>query len=142
MSVTETAIKRPSLIIVLFTALILGGLFSYTQLDYELLPDMSMPMLNITTTYPGAAPIDVEQTVTKSIEGVLSSINGINKITSLSMVVGLFPVALASGAGSEWKNSLAWVLMWGLVSSLILTVYLVPVVYAAVDKLKEKFNLT
>src|SRR5690625_3426693 len=85
MRVTETAIKRPSLIIVLFTALILGGLFSYTQLDYELLPDMSLPTLNITTTYPGAAPIDVEQTVTKSVEGVLSSISGINTITSRSM---------------------------------------------------------
>src|SRR5699024_12190438 len=85
MSVTETAIKRPTLIIVLFTALILGGLFSYTKLNYELLPDMSMPTLNTTTTYPGAAPIDVEQTVTKSVEDVLSSISGINQITSRSM---------------------------------------------------------
>src|SRR5699024_439563 len=61
-------------------------------------------------------------------------------MTTLSMVVGLFPVALAAGAGSAWKNSLAWVLIGGLTSSLILTVYLVPVVYAAVDKLKAKFR--
>lgn len=85
MKVTETAIKRPSLIIVLFTALILGGIFSYSKMKYELLPDMSSPTLNIITPYPGAAPIDVEQTVTKSVEGVLSSISGINKITSQSM---------------------------------------------------------
>src|SRR5699024_3876415 len=85
MRITETANKSPSLIIVVFTALILGGLFSYTQLNYELLPDMSMPTLNITTTYPGAAPIDVEQTVTKSVEDVLSSISGINQIKSRSM---------------------------------------------------------
>jgi len=85
MRVTETAIKRPSLIIVIFTALILGGIFSYSKLNYELVPDMSMPTLNITTIYPGAAPTDVEQSVTKGVEGVLSSISGINSITSQSM---------------------------------------------------------
>src|SRR5699024_4585660 len=85
MRVTETAIKRPSLIIVIFTALILGGIFSYSKLNYELVPDMSMTTLNITTIYPGAAPTDVEQSVTKGVEGVLSSISGINSITSQSM---------------------------------------------------------
>ncbi|MBK9194868.1 MAG: efflux RND transporter permease subunit [Flavobacteriales bacterium] len=39
---------------------------------------------------------------------------------------------------SEWKNGLAWVIIVGLPSSLLLTVFLVPVVYYAVDALKEQ----
>lgn len=59
-------------------------------------------------------------------------------MTSLSMIIGMLPIALATGTGSEWKNGLAWVIIGGLTSSMILTVYLVPVVYAIVDGIKEK----
>ena len=41
MTITELSIKRPSFIIVIFTILIGGGLISYNQLSYELLPDFS-----------------------------------------------------------------------------------------------------
>jgi HAE1 family hydrophobic/amphiphilic exporter-1 len=60
-------------------------------------------------------------------------------MTTLSMVFGMLPIALASGTASEWKNGLAWVIIGGLLSSLILTVYLVPVVYYVVDSIKERF---
>jgi len=59
-------------------------------------------------------------------------------MTTLSMVIGMLPIALAKGTASEWKNGLAWVIIGGLLSSLILTVYLVPMVYYVVDSLKEK----
>lgn len=62
-------------------------------------------------------------------------------MTTLSMVIGMLPIALATGSAAEWKNGLAWVIIGGLMSSLILTVYLVPVVYAAVDGIKAKYNL-
>ena len=61
-------------------------------------------------------------------------------MTTLAMAIGMLPIALAQGTASEWKNGLAWVIIGGLLSSLILTVYLVPVVYSAVDSVKEKFN--
>ena len=61
-------------------------------------------------------------------------------MTTLSMVIGMLPIALAKGTASEWKNGLAWVIIGGLLSSLILTVYLVPMVYYVVDCLKEKFT--
>lgn len=85
MSITEIAIKRPSLIIVIFAVLIGGGLFCYNKLNYELMPDMSQPTLIISTSYPGASPSNVEQTVTKKIEDVLSGIDRIKNITSQSM---------------------------------------------------------
>lgn len=61
-------------------------------------------------------------------------------MTTLAMVIGMLPIALASGTASEWKNGLAWVIIGGLSSSLILTVYVVPMVYYWVDSAKEKFN--
>ena len=61
-------------------------------------------------------------------------------MTTLAMAIGMMPIALAQGTASEWKNGLAWVIIGGLLSSLILTVFLVPVVYYAVDSVKEKFS--
>lgn len=61
-------------------------------------------------------------------------------MTTLSMVIGMLPIALASGTASEWKNGLAWVIIGGLLSSLILTVFLVPVVYYVVDSIKERWE--
>jgi hydrophobic/amphiphilic exporter-1 (mainly G- bacteria), HAE1 family len=61
-------------------------------------------------------------------------------MTTLSMVIGMLPIALATGSAAEWKNGLAWVIIGGLLSSLILTVFLVPVIYYLIDRLKAKFN--
>jgi HAE1 family hydrophobic/amphiphilic exporter-1 len=56
MKLAEISIKRPSLVIVLFTILILGGLFSYSQLGYELIPFEQ----NVHGQYPGASPSEVK----------------------------------------------------------------------------------
>ncbi len=63
-------------------------------------------------------------------------------MTTLSMVIGMLPIAMATGTAAEWKNGLAWVIIGGLLSSLILTVFLVPMVYYLVDTAKEKLNRT
>ncbi len=61
-------------------------------------------------------------------------------MTTLAMTIGMLPIALAKGTASEWKNGLAWVIIGGLLSSLILTVFLVPMVYYLVDRVKEKIG--
>ncbi|MBX2887951.1 MAG: efflux RND transporter permease subunit [Ferruginibacter sp.] len=61
-------------------------------------------------------------------------------MTTLSMAIGMLPIALATGTSAEWKNGLAWVIIGGLISSLILTIFLVPLVYFVVDNVKEKFK--
>jgi len=61
-------------------------------------------------------------------------------MTTLAMAIGMLPIALAQGTASEWKNGLAWVIIGGLLSSMILTVYLVPMVYDVVDTLKGKLT--
>ena len=85
MTLTELSIKRPSFIIVIFTILIGGGLISYNQLSYELLPDFSPPILTVTTTYPGASPATVESQVSKPLEDALSGLENISEVTAFSL---------------------------------------------------------
>jgi len=85
MTLTELSIKRPSFIIVIFSILIGGGLISYNQLSYELLPDFSPPILTVTTTYPGASPATVESQVTKPLEDALSGLENIVEVTAFSL---------------------------------------------------------
>ena len=59
-------------------------------------------------------------------------------MTTLVMVFGMLPIAMARGTASEWKNGLAWVIIGGLISSLVLTVFVVPMVYYVVDRIIEK----
>jgi HAE1 family hydrophobic/amphiphilic exporter-1 len=92
MKITDISIKRPSLVIVVFTALTLMGLLSYFSLGYELLPKFTSNVVSISTIYPGASPNEVESTVTKKIEDAVSSMENIKKINassyeSLSVVI-------------------------------------------------------
>jgi len=61
-------------------------------------------------------------------------------MTTLALVVGMVPIALAKGAGAEWKNGLAWALIGGLLSSMVLTLFIVPVLYQVVDNIKDFFS--
>ncbi len=54
-------------------------------------------------------------------------------MTTLTMIFGMLPIALSTASGSEWKSGLAWALIGGLTSSLLLTLVVVPVVYMKVD---------
>ncbi|HSP89149.1 MAG TPA: efflux RND transporter permease subunit, partial [Ignavibacteriaceae bacterium] len=84
MTITELSIKRPTLIVVIFSALIVLGLYSYTQLDYELLPKMNSPWITVTTVYPGASPNEVETSVSKPIEDAISGVDQLKSLISTS----------------------------------------------------------
>ncbi len=84
MKLVEVSIKRPSLVIVMLVLLILGGLFSYTQLNYELIPKMEVKVVTVATVYPGASPAEVENTVSRKIEDAVSSLENIKKIQTKS----------------------------------------------------------
>ncbi|GGH53423.1 efflux RND transporter permease subunit [Dyadobacter endophyticus] len=59
-------------------------------------------------------------------------------MTTIAMIAGMLPIALASGDGAEVKNGMAWVIIGGLTSSLLLTLFLVPSAYYVVDRIKER----
>src|ERR1700752_1935721 len=84
MSLTALSIKRPTLIVVIFTVLGLLGVASYFSIGYELLPKMSKQVITISTSYPGAAPSEVENSVTKKVEDAISSLEKLDNIKSRS----------------------------------------------------------
>jgi len=84
MSITEIVIKRPTLVVVVFSVLAILGITSYTKLNYELIPKLSFPALSVVTSYPGASANEVESSVTKKLEDALSSLENVNSIKSTS----------------------------------------------------------
>ncbi|GGB77289.1 efflux RND transporter permease subunit [Dyadobacter sediminis] len=84
MSVTEVAVKRPLLILTVFIVLILFGALSYKELSYNLLPKFEANVISVATTYPGASADEVETNVTKRVEDALSSLEGLDRMTSTS----------------------------------------------------------
>jgi HAE1 family hydrophobic/amphiphilic exporter-1 len=84
MSVSEIAVKRPLLVLTIFTVLILFGALSYQQLSYNLLPKFEANVISVVTTYRGASADEVETNVTKRIEEALSALEGLDRMTSTS----------------------------------------------------------
>jgi HAE1 family hydrophobic/amphiphilic exporter-1 len=84
MTVTQIAVKRPTLVVVIFSVLGLLGIYCYSLLNYELFPKMDMPMVIVMTIYPGASVYEVENGVTRRIEDALSSLENTKNIRSIS----------------------------------------------------------
>ena len=84
MDLIKLSIKRPSVLIVMLTLLLLGGFYSYKLLNYELIPKFEVNVVTISTIYPGASPSEIESTVTKKIEDGVSALENIKKIQSYS----------------------------------------------------------
>jgi HAE1 family hydrophobic/amphiphilic exporter-1 len=61
-------------------------------------------------------------------------------MTTFAMIFGMLPIALASGDGAEIKNAMAWVIIGGLTSSMILTLIVVPCVYYIFHSALEKYT--
>lgn len=92
MKLAKVSIQRPSLVIVFLAALLIGGLFSYKQLSYELVPNIEVKVVTISTIYPGASPSEVENSVSRKIEDAVAALEGIKNIQtksfeSLSVVI-------------------------------------------------------
>src|SRR5690606_30851976 len=102
MKIAEISIKRPTLVVVLFTILTLGGIFSYTQLGYELIPKFEVNVVTVTTMYPGASPSEAENTVTRHIEDAISTMENIKKIESKSFEsLSLVMITLTEKANAD-----------------------------------------
>lgn len=61
-------------------------------------------------------------------------------MTTLAMILGMLPIAIASGAASEIKNGMAWVIIGGLTSSMILTLFVVPGMYLIIENLIQRIS--
>ncbi len=84
MNLPKTAIKRPIATLMVICIMLILGLVSFTSLPLDLLPEFEFPIAAIITSYKGAAPQEVENMVTKPLEEVLATVQGVENITSIS----------------------------------------------------------
>ncbi len=69
----------------LMIGLLLFGIIGFSNLPLNLMPDAEIPYITIQTIYPGAAPQQIEDLITKKIEDEVSQISLLNSITSYSL---------------------------------------------------------
>src|SRR5258706_10302194 len=84
MWITKTSINQPVFATMVMVALCVLGLFSYNALRVERMPDITVPFVFIQFQYPGASPEAVENDVTKPVEEVVNTVNGVKIIRSNS----------------------------------------------------------
>ena len=81
---TELALRRSSVTVLIIILLLVGGVFTYRSLQVELFPEIEFPLVTISTFYPSANPEAVARDVTAPIEAAISGVNGIDSIQSVS----------------------------------------------------------
>ncbi|MEK7782769.1 MAG: efflux RND transporter permease subunit, partial [Candidatus Binatota bacterium] len=84
MNLADTCIKRPVFATMLILALVVLGLFSYAELGVDLYPNVDLPTVTITTTLKGASVEEMETSVTKPIEEIINTIDGIDELRSVT----------------------------------------------------------
>ena len=84
MSIFEGAVKRPIMTALCFIAVVIFGIFSFSKLPIDLLPDIESNTIMVMTSYPGASASDIENNVTRPLENTLNSVEHLKHITSKS----------------------------------------------------------
>lgn len=81
-NISAWSIRNPVTPLVLFFALLLAGMVSFSRMDINNNPDVSFPMVSVVVNQPGAAPTELETQVTQRIEAAVRGISGVDEITS------------------------------------------------------------
>ncbi len=84
MKIVKFSINRPVSISMFTVAAIIFGFISYTKLNLNLLPKISYPTLTILTEYPGTAPSEIENIISKPIEETCGVVDNVVRISSVS----------------------------------------------------------
>ncbi len=84
MSIYKNAVNKPITTVMIFTAIVVMGIYSLVQIPVDLYPEMNPPFISVMTTYPGANASDIETNVTRTIEDALNSVDDLKEITSTS----------------------------------------------------------
>lgn len=100
MSLTNTVVRRPTTIIIIYILLTVLALVVYPNLSVELFPEMDLPMVIVYSSYRGASPETMESRVTKLIESAVSNVGGIKQISSTSSE-GISMVMLEFAYGTD-----------------------------------------
>ncbi len=105
MSIIETSVKKPVAMSMLLSIVMAIGVVASLRLPVDFLPDIETPVLTISTDYTGAGPEEVEVSVTRPLESVLSTVENLDEITSTSME-GNSAVRLEFAWGSDLDQAM------------------------------------
>ncbi|MBN1237410.1 MAG: efflux RND transporter permease subunit, partial [Gammaproteobacteria bacterium] len=84
MKLIDIATRRRVTILMFTVAVLLFGLVSLSRLPVNLLPDLSYPTLTVRTEYPGAAPAEIENLLSRPIEEAVGVVRGVRVVRSVS----------------------------------------------------------
>jgi hydrophobic/amphiphilic exporter-1 (mainly G- bacteria), HAE1 family len=84
MSIYKTAVNKPITTLMIFTAVIVMGIYSLIYIPVDLYPEMDPPFISVMTTYPGANASDIETNVTRPLEDAFNTVDNLKEITSVS----------------------------------------------------------
>ncbi|MCW8880244.1 MAG: efflux RND transporter permease subunit [Kangiellaceae bacterium] len=84
MNIIAVAIRRPVTVAMFTLATLVFGLVLVNRLGFNLLPELSYPTLTVRTDFEGAAPEEVENLITRPLEGLLGTIKGLRQLRSVS----------------------------------------------------------
>ena len=84
MKIADISIRQPVFITMVIGAIVVIGLVAYSMIAVDLFPDISLPLVAVTTFYPGTGPEEMETQVTKPIEEGVSALAGVEKVSSTS----------------------------------------------------------
>lgn len=84
MNLSEFSIRRPIFVIMLTLVVMVLGYISLSRLPIDLMPDITFPTLNVSTSYENTAPEEMEQIITRPIEEALSTVSGVEEVYSVS----------------------------------------------------------
>ena len=84
MKLIDFSVKRKVTISMFTVAILLFGIVSLSRLNVNLLPDLSYPTLTIRTEFEGAAPVEVENLISKPIEEAVGVVKGVKLVRSIS----------------------------------------------------------
>ena len=82
MFISDLAIRRPVLTVVSMITLVVFGLVSLVLLQTDEFPDVAVPIVVVSTPYPGASPGNVEREIVEPMEEAISGISGVTRVTS------------------------------------------------------------
>jgi multidrug efflux pump subunit AcrB len=101
-----SVVDRPVTVTMITVALLLFGLVALTRMPVELLPELGYPSITVQTTYPDAAPAEVEELVTRPIEELVGAVPGLVAVESTSRE-GLSEVVLDFAWGTRIDDAMA-----------------------------------
>jgi HAE1 family hydrophobic/amphiphilic exporter-1 len=82
MTIWDTCIKRPIFTVMLVSAPLVLGIVSYKKLGVDLYPNVELPVVRVTTTLKGASVEEMETSVTKPLEEIINTVEGIDELRS------------------------------------------------------------